>query len=85
MVGINHKYNNINNSVSIGGGIGWMLGAIAGFYVGYQLFILTKIVDDTNFINRSNNTARIAYVLSFGLMIVGGELGSFLGDILYTI
>jgi hypothetical protein len=76
--------------------IGGTIGLIAGFYFGYQFCILIKIIDDNRFIESlsdidktvltgSSHSKSIATAISIGFSEAGRQLGSFLGEILFSI
>lgn len=93
------KYRNTSNfKISPSRAIGATLGLIAGFYFGYQFCILIKIIDDARFMNPtessdidgtsltgSSNITAIANAICIGFSEAGRQLGSFLGDILFSI
>ena len=80
-----------NYGISVGRAIGATLGSIAGFYLGYQVFILSSIFDTASpdvvspDAASSNELSGITFTLSFVSAEVARLIGSVLGNILLPI
>lgn len=70
-----------NYGISVSRSIGALLGLIAGFYLGYQVCILTGIFDGVSPIE----TSYITNAVSFGSGLLGFQIGGVLSNYLLPV